>query len=117
MMTDRDLLLDRVDLLLRSVGRAEVALNRTMPEPAGPVTSLKEQMARDRLQAEFALGIKECRGILNEASTKVKSGGSLAEGWSLYGKARDQAEALFGEILAFRVARSCVPRNSTTGCS
>ena len=85
MMTDLDLLLDRIDLLLRSLGRAEVALNRTMPEPADPVTRLKEQMARNSLQAEFKRGIKECRGILKEASTKVKSEASLADCWSLYG--------------------------------
>jgi len=97
MMTDRDLLLDRVDLLLRSLGLAKVALNRTMPEPADLVTRFKEKMA-----AEFARAIEKCQGILEEASTKVKSEGPLAECWSLYGKAREEAEALIGESLAFR---------------
>ena len=120
-MTDRDLLLDRVDLLLRSLRLAEVALGRTMQEPADPVTRFKGHWRREnlhsRMAAAFAGAINKCREILEEASTKVKSEGPLAECWALYGKARDEAEALFGEILAFRAARSCLSRNSTTKCS
>ena len=49
-MTDRDLLLDRVHLLLRSVGRAkealEVARYEEMPWPADPVTTFRDEMVR-----------------------------------------------------------------------
>jgi hypothetical protein len=105
MMTDSDVLLDRIDLLLRDVGRAEAVLLRAMrddPSTSDPVAELKEQQARYNLLTAIADGLIDCRGKLKEARSK-DSEGRPAEAWGLYAEARALAEPLFGEILAFRV--------------
>ena len=60
-------------------------------------------------------GHSGCPKILEAARTKLKSEGSLAECWSLYGTARDLAETLFGEILAFVVGVLTRAKNLDNG--
>ena len=77
--------------------RADISSN------ADPTASVAEAQARKKLQAEFTIGLRECRRSLDEVSAMAEGEAPLDRCWSGYAEASAQGQALFGEILAFRL--------------
>lgn len=90
-----NILLDRIDSLLRELGQAQAVLDRTPPDPVYGI------FLQDRVRLED--GIKTRREELRELREKVTGNSARAPCWAEFAEISLACGPLFAECLAFAV--------------